>query len=137
MRERLTKSIATVTLLSVCGSAYGQADVWACQEIESSGLKWANGKWESVSFEPKNYLLRIDGANSSYQEDGETYPLVCEVSYVMARSTVYENCQGIVKETFLLNISNGLGSYMSALGGLFLETPRDSLVVSALQCTKF
>jgi hypothetical protein len=138
MRQRLTKLIATATLLSVCGSAYGQATVWACQTLQAAGMSWTNGKWETGSFENKpNYLLRIDGADSSYQEDGETYPLVCESSILSVRATLYENCRGVVNETFFINIENGLATYMSTIGGIILENQRDSLIVSALQCTKF
>jgi len=138
MRQRLTKLIATATLLSVCGSAYGQATVWACQTLKAAGMSWENGHWETSSFNFRpNYLLRIDGTNSSYQEDGETYTLVCESSFLSVRATFYENCRGVVNETFLINSENGLATYMSTIGGIISGNQRDGLIVSALQCTKF
>jgi hypothetical protein len=135
MRQRITKLIATATLLSVCGSAYGQAEVWACQSIERAGLYWENGSWNSTRFVPVNYMIKVDRMNSSIQSNGETQHMTCNsVPAFPAEVQCLSRAPGT---NFLLNTETNLGALSYLIGGTVTGAVRDSLSVSALQCTKF
>ena len=135
MRQRITKLLATVILLSVCGSVYGLAEVWACQTVRAAGLSWENQQWVVSSFVSRNYLLRLEGENSSYAEDGTTYPTECNSDfYGSNRVRCHDNFGG----TLIFDTQTGQGGLSFLIGAVTESNAyKDSIVVRALQCTKF
>lgn len=131
MRSKLTNLLMSATLLSVCGLAYGQAEVWACQSIKEAGLKWENSQWVTTAFLSQNYLITIDGDNSTYSINGRSVSTACHAEWFGVR------CNNDSGGTILLNTNTGLGGISVLLGGLVTPTSTDNLSVAAIQCTKF
>lgn len=125
--ERFTTMIL---LLLVASMADGQEkQIWACQETQSTGLSSQNDVWEKKSFYANNFMLTLNGANSSLRDAGADYPMEC--SYLAS----YYSCASFTK-LFILKASTGFAAYSTLGGAVRHEKGEDSLVVSVLQCVK-
>lgn len=114
-----------------CGTAFGQAEVWACQVQASAGLKWGENHWASTSFKVQPYLIRFDGKNSTYGAGEKQYQTVCSKQGDNIR------CNDSSGGTILLNTETGTGGTSELFGVMMKGAKRDTLSVTAIQCTKF
>ena len=127
----MRKLLATWVLMSLCSTAYSQVEVWACQAQASAGLKWEANRWSSTTFVERSYLIRLDGENSTYGSGEVQYATACSKSGTTVR------CNDSTGGTIILNTETGTGGISELLGAVITGAQRDTLSVTAVQCTKF
>lgn len=123
----------TLLLLSPVVVAQEKA-VWICQTTVSTGLFWENENWTASATTPEQYLLTLDGDNSSMRIDEFDVPMECGGGYGVMEG-LYQTCVGRQVTIFLSPFSGKAG--MSTLrGSLQSGESRDTVLISVLQCTK-
>ena len=106
-----------------------EKEIWACQQIEGTGLSWENSSWRQRGINPTPLLLTIDGKNSSYKEGDYEYSIDCSKGILSSALTsgVTTSCLGslsslhiyLLTDTGKMGMSNLYGaiSSSSAEGG--------------------
>ena len=113
-----------------------EKEIWACQDTETNGIFWENGKWVPKLVNTNNWLLTVDGLNSSVKFVGDDYPMECS-NYRSVFGAYYSCTDGYW--TVVLNPATGAAGFSKMLGAIFslANDSRDSVTVSVAQCTKF
>jgi len=131
--SRMNKLLTTIVLICFSIEAIAQEkQVWACEQLAGTMLNWEDGSWEPLLLKPRNILVTIDGANSSYRLEETDVPLTCN-------DAIFVSCLGTVdSEHLYLNTIHGKMG-MSRLFGA--ATPsgdeRDTVTSAIYNCTKF
>ena len=131
----MNKLLTGIVLLCFSIGAIAQEkEIWACQPEAGTLLSREDGGWKPYGRYPKNILVTIDGANSSYKEGEDEYALSCsKVEYFPNVS-----CLDFTMSTHLFFNSNSGKMGMSSLYGA-TSTGDSTYTVSAqvFNCTKF
>jgi hypothetical protein len=131
------KKLTTLILLLLSPLVVAQEkEIWACQETDTNGLFWEDGRWERRGVTSTQYLFTLDGSNSTIKapEDLNAVGLNCLYEAV----DEYWFCSGhFLAKSFILDQATGAAGFSTLLGAIHSAARRDSLKVSALQCTKF
>lgn len=131
----MKRTFCLLGLLLVSTASYGEAEVWACQSLHRVGLSWENDRWSPANYHGRNFLLRVDWDNSSVSVGGSPISLTC--APLDPGPTIFHCINIIAGLSVRLNRESGQGGISFIHGSTSTESLRDSLSVSALQCTKF
>jgi hypothetical protein len=113
--------------------SHAAADIWACQDVASTGFEWKNGRWVETSYAPQRLLIRIDGEHSQISRvGGATFSMSC-ATY----SGDSVRCNDDTGGTVYLNTLTGQGGKSELLGSVGGSSYRDSVTVTVFQCQKF
>ena len=126
------RKIIAICLMTFSGITFGQVEIWACQAHASAGLSWDGARWKPRAFSESPYLIRIDGADSTYGHGETQYSTAC------SRQRNEVRCNDTTGGTILLNTDTGSGAISELLGAVVSQSSqRDALTVTAIQCTRF
>ena len=125
------KTLISITLLLLSPLVTAQEkDVWSCQGIKSSGFLWRAGEWIEHTFYTENYLLTVDGMNSSLRDNGIDIPMECRTNLS------FHYCSSLTS-LFVLKSTTGRGGYSTVSGVIQNGNGADSIAAVVLQCNKF
>lgn len=136
MKKLVTLFIATLLASSV--SAQPDKDWWACQVVESAGLKWQNGRWVSTPFEhDPPFVLMSDGNGGLTEESVAKAATVYEDLTTCLPPDIIGNVTCVATgQTLFFNTERGKGG-ISRLYGAVSETDNpDTLSIDPFTCTK-
>ncbi len=129
------KKLTTLILLLLSPMVTAQEkEIWACQETEAVGLFWENGEWVKKGVNTANWLLTVDGANSSMKLRGKDFSMECS-NHRSASGAYYSCTDG--NWTIVLNPATGDAGFSRMLGAINSSPFKDFAGVSVAQCTKF
>jgi len=111
--------IATCLLFFATSAA--ASDVWACQGNESRGFNWSESRWAPAAFQPRNFLLKLEGMSSTNTSNGRTRPMSC---LTQAPNEVVCIDEGVAT-TFALNTKTGTGGRSTLFGTVDVGNVRD------------
>ena len=60
----MKKTFLLTAALACSGAVAQEKQVWACQFLDSTALKWADGNYETGTMRSSNLLLTVDGDKS-------------------------------------------------------------------------
>ena len=132
----MKKILLLAAALACSGAVAQEKEVWACQQIGGTMLKWEGSSWRSVGLSAIPLLLTLDGENSSYKMGEITAGLTC-----LAPKYGWLSCLTTARYAnhILMDLESGrLG--MSALTGAVAASTgnyRDTITAEAFNCTKF
>ncbi len=132
----MTSKRKLLPLLALLGASAVQSqdvDVWACIDSRISGLKWENTRWVADNIVPSNFLLVLNGIDSSVSINGDRTLIEC------ARSILPQivSCNDILGTSLLFNTVTHLGTLSSIIGGVIGPGDdgfRDPILVKTFRC---
>ena len=135
----MKKTLLLAAALACSGVAAQEKEIWACQFLDSTALKWIDGNYETGRMADDNLLLTVDGVNSEakFSNFSEAYPITCgntdspeTVSCLYTIAT--ESHLYLHKPSGRLGVSDLFGMVMGDS-----ERNKSPLSVRLYQCTKF
>ena len=57
------KRVLIIAMLMLPAASFAEGEIWYCQEVESAGLHWKNGKYHTTDFTKKRFTIKQDGNN--------------------------------------------------------------------------
>jgi len=138
----MKKTLLLAAALACSGAVAQEKQVWACQEIQSQGMNWTNGRWQGGAFEKSQLLFTLDGFTSTLKlpDSPDPIDLLCmNDSSLRGDELVYWFCSDSYSSavSFIINEDSGSAGISFLLGAVSNAENRDSLRIAALQCTKF
>jgi len=133
----MKKALLLTAALACSGAVAQEKEIWACQQIEGTMLKWENSRWRSVLISPLPLLLTLDGENSSFKTGDSTFPLDCSKAPLSGSDDVLSCLSNIKTQHILINLNSGKMGMTSLIGAISTANYRDSINAEAFNCTKF
>ena len=133
----MKKTLLLAAALACSGAVAQEKQVWACQQIEGTMLRWENSKWRSVRLSPLPLLLTLDGGNSSFKMADSTYDLDCSKAPLSGLGDVLSCLSSIKTQHILISLNSGKMGMTSLIGAIASGDTRDSIDAEAFNCTKF
>ena len=130
------KKLTTLILLLLSPLVIAQEkEIWACQQIAGTMLKWEGSSWKSTGLAGIPLLLTLDGENSSFKMGDRVVRLTCSTT----RGRL--SCLNVIKSAHILMDLNSGRMGMSSLFGAVMaaeeDSYKDSIDAEAFNCTKF
>ena len=130
----MNKLLATITLLCFSIGAIAQEkQIWACQQVKGTLLRWEESKWEDYGISPGTLLLTIDGNQSIRKEGDSNVPLECAVKFSIVECTA----DFTAGTSIVLDPETGKMGMSELYGALSIGQTRDTVSVEVFDCTKF
>lgn len=130
VRVKLMNKIGLMLLIFFSISATArEKEVWDCQGTKSAGFSWRAGEWIERTFYTENYLLAVDGMNSSLRDNGIDKPMECRTTGSFHRCSSFT-------DLFVLKLTTGRAGYSTISGIIQSGDGADSIAASVLQCSK-
>ena len=142
LKERPIKKLITALAILLPTSAVAQPDKdwWACQPVESVGLKWEDGKWNVKAFEPDPlFVLMSDGEGVLTQDSvAEVFGKDPGNIKCSKMSTGHVSCANASGDSLYFdpNTANGGYSYMFGASQQQTDKIKDAVSVSAFECIR-
>ena len=133
----MKKTLLLAVALACSGAVAQEKQVWACQQIEGTMLRWENSKWSSAGLSPLPLLLTLDGGNSSFKMADSTYDLDCSKAPLSGLGDVLSCLSSIKTQHILISLNSGKMGMTSLIGAIVSGDTRDSIDAEAFNCTKF
>ena len=131
----MKKSLLLAAALVCSGAVAQEKQIWACQQVKGTMLKWEGSSWRSLGLSGVPLLLTLDGENSSYKMGDRVARLTCST----AGGRV--SCLNMIKSSHILIDLNSGRLGMSSLYGAVMaaeeDNYKDSINAEAFNCTKF
>lgn len=133
----MKKLLLTLVCTAVFSSpTIAQQITYACQYVESAGLKWDKGNWISARFMLSRpfFLFSVDGGlvqESVSKAIGTQLGFFC--------NNVYRNvqtCSTLFGHSVVFNHVTYIGGVARLFGATHTSHKRDSLSISTFTCTK-
>ena len=139
----MTMTKPHITLLIILSSVFFSAGAiaqnkpLACQSDATAGLKWKNGRWDTVTFNGSKFIL-VQTKEGLTKESAAKALRTPVVSGVL--------CKDVNPEIFCTDRSGGYlwfhpvnlkGGVSQLIGASMLGEKKDTLSVSAFSCTPF
>ncbi|MDA1244078.1 MAG: hypothetical protein O3B02_03625 [Proteobacteria bacterium] len=132
----MKKTLLLAAALACSGAVAQEKEIWACQEIQSYGMEWTNGRWQGGAFEESQLLFTLNGINSTLKLPELPRPI--DLSCLYDVTDGYWFCSDpLYAVSFIINQDSGSAGYSTLFGAVINEEDRSSITVSVLQCTKF
>lgn len=134
----MKKTLLLAAALACSGAAAQEKQVWACQMVKSSMLKWENNRWNEYGVIPYSILFTIDADNTgsvkpSTEDNASrltcTSPRYLE-SYYSCLTTSHSTHYFFSSDEEKLGVSHLLGAVLTS-------AERDSVSSGIFNCTKF
>jgi hypothetical protein len=135
----MKKTLLLAAALACSGAVAQEKQVWACQFLDSTALKWADGNYETGRMFGYNLLLTVDGDKSEAKSSDSSSVTPMNCKNVDTPETV--SCLSKIATAshyYLHKPSGRLG--VSDLFGMIIgdsDRNRSPLSVRLYQCTKF
>jgi len=107
-----------------------EKELWSCQGTNSTGFSWSAGELLEQEFYAENYLLTVNGMNSSLRVNGVDELMECRTVGSFHRCSSFTNL-------VVLKLRTGRGAYSTISGVIQKGDGADSIVATVLQCSKF
>ena len=133
----MKKTLLLAAALVCSGAVAQEKEIWACQQIEGTGLSWENSSWRQRGINPTPLLLTIDGKNSSYKRGDEVVGIDCSKKYIL-RDFMTSCLDSLLSQHIYLETATG-NMGMSSLYGVrsTSSASRDTVAARIYNCTKF
>lgn len=134
MKKLLLMLFLTATLSA---PVVAQQITYACQYIESAGLDWEKGAWNTTSFKSgKPFFLTAVNGSLTLESVGKviqtTDSVFCHPKNVFKNQT----CADVLGGSLIFNHKNELGGVAQLYGSVNESPPKDTMSVAAFTCTK-
>ena len=73
----MKKTLLLLAALACTGAIAQEKEIWACQQLEGTMLRWGSNGWEQYRVTPEPLLLTVNGANSSVKRGDSEIRLQC------------------------------------------------------------
>ena len=133
----MKKTLLLAAALACSGAVAQGKQVWACQQIKGTMLRWVNSEWSSVGLSPLPVLLTLDGGNSSFKMADNTFNLDCSKAPLSGNVDVLSCLSSTKTQHILINLDSGKMGMTSLIGAIGSGDYRDSINAEAFNCTKF
>ena len=127
--------LVLLTLPWISTLAAQAQEVWACFDSRISGLEWQVRGWGQLTGRPSNFVLTLNGRDSSISLNGESTLLDCELTILPQ----IVRCQDILGIQLLFNTVTNLGTYSSIAGGVIRpgdDGIREDIQIKTFQCNR-
>jgi hypothetical protein len=127
----LKSGLLALAALLVCQASAQEGSVWTCRDSNNNGLRWDDRRWVDAEFRNSNFVLTLNGLESSLSVNGQEIYLEC-------RTSVFPeiiNCSDLLGTHLLFNSLKYVGTMSSILGGV--TGPGDNSVREPVQVRVF
>lgn len=132
----MKKTLLLAAALACSGTVAQEKEIWACQEVQSNGMDWINGRWQGGQFQKSQLLFTLNGINSTLKLPELPKPV--DLSCLYDITDGYWFCSDpFLARSFIINQGSGSAGYSALFGAVSSAQDKSSIYVSALQCTKF
>jgi len=135
----MKKTLILAVALACSGAVAQEKQVWACQFLDSTALKWIDGNYETGRMFGDNLLLTVDGDKSEAKSSGSesVTPMNCKnadfpETVSCLTTTATDSHYYLHKPSGRLGVSDLFGMVMGDS-----DRNRSALSVRLYQCTKF
>ena len=134
------KKMLLATLLVVCATGvWAEGEPLACQEEDSGGLRWADGKWKTTGYHTQRFVLVLEGdvlsktsvMKAFVGDDGNSYQVTCTNVNPQIR------CEDQTGSSLYYDPRVKRGGIARIFGATLTSNQRDTLSVSAFTCQPF
>ena len=108
-----------------------ERSVWTCRDSNSNGLRWDDRRWVDAEFRTSNFVLTLNGPDSSLSINGQSTFLECKVSVIPE----IISCDDLLGTHLLFNSLKHVGTMSSILGGV--TGPGDNSIREPIQVKIF
>ncbi|MBT8148147.1 MAG: hypothetical protein KJN90_14910 [Gammaproteobacteria bacterium] len=122
--------LAIAALLFFQASAQ-ERSVWTCRDSNNNGLRWDDRRWVDAEFRRSNFVLTLNGLESSLSINGQDIYFECRTSVIPE----IIDCNDLLGTHLLFNSLKHVGTMSSILGGV--TGPGDNSVREPLQVRVF
>lgn len=105
--------------------------MWTCRDTNSNGLRWDDRRWVDAGFRNANFVLTLNGLESSLSVNGQETFLECRPSVVPE----IISCNDLLGTNLLFNVFKYVGTMSSILGGV--TGPGDNSIREPIQVRVF
>ena len=136
MKKLILLVVFTLPLMAQAQPPEGQ-DWWACQSVESAGVRFKDGKWEITRFNHDERFVLIGDETNLVTLD--SVGKVFGTSPEDINCEAWQNqvsCASIFGESFMFNIETARGCQVRLLGSTDADDKRDSVYVEPFECIK-
>ena len=135
------KALTLAALLAASMPAVAEKTVYACQYVRSGGLNWNNGQWQPIEFNTRAPFFFSANNNALIRETVAKVLKIRVQTGVFCRPTdefsQFQTCSDYLGGVFSFSFASLNGAIAQTFGGTQGENEqKDSLVVSAFNCTK-
>ena len=108
-----------------------ERSVWTCRDSNNNGLRWDDRRWVDSDFRRSNFVLTLNGLESSLSINGQDTYLECRPSVIPE----IIDCNDLLGTHLLFNSLKYVGTMSSILGGV--TGPGDNSVREPIQVRVF
>ncbi len=131
----LRLGLLSLTALLYCQVSAQEGSVWTCRDSNNNGLRWNDRRWVDAEFRNSNFVLTLNGLESSVAVNDQEIYLECRTSVVPE----IVNCTDLLGTHLLFNSLKYVGTMSSILGGV--TGPGDNAIrepvkVRVFQCMR-
>lgn len=129
-------------VLSTSAVAQPDKDWWACQAVHTAGMEWENNRWVTTTFTNDPPFVLMSDGNGSLTKESVLKAVGLEglpEQGVECKDWAFEGqvaCMTVMGMHLHFNKEIGKGGISRMLGSTGTDTNRDSVGVSAFECTK-
>lgn len=112
-----------------------ERSVWTCRDSNNTGLRWDDRRWVDSEFRRSNFVLTLNGLESSISVNGQSTFLECKISVVPE----IINCSDLLGTHLLFNTFKHVGTMSSIFGGVTGpgdNSIREPIQVKVFQCMR-
>ena len=131
-----TSTVSKAAFLALAALLFFQVSaqersVWTCRDSNTNGLRWDDRRWVDSDFRRSNFVLTLNGLESSLSINGQD-------TYLECRPTVIPeiiDCNDLLGTHLLFNSLKYVGTMSSILGGV--TGPGDNSIREPVQVRVF
>lgn len=123
--------LLAATALAFCQTSAQIGSVWTCRDSNNNGLSWDDRRWIDAEFRNSNFVLTLNGLDSSLSVNGQEIYLECRTSVIPE----IINCSDLLGTHLLFNSLKYVGTMSSILGGV--TGPGDNSIREPIQVRVF
>ena len=120
-----------IAVLTFFQASAQERSVWTCRDSNNNGLRWDDRRWVDAEFRNSNFVLTLNGPESSISVNGQDTYLECTTSVVPE----IINCNDLLGTHLLFNSLKYVGTMSSILGGV--TGPGDNSIREPIQVRVF
>mgnify|MGYP006093629197 CR=1 FL=1 len=133
----MKKTLLLAVALACSGTVAQEKQIWACQMVEGTMIKWESDRWINYLVIPYGILftLRPDNIAIAKRGDSDTsLYLNCSHNSTFNRYSCLNSTLG---DHYLLSPDDGKLGYSQLTGAISTAVSRDSINAETFNCTKF